>query len=83
MRVRDGYSRLIIPMIWDKRLVGNSKDKVWIFGVNKDILKEYEIRVFDCRQALLYRWIYLVDRAEFESFLAGNNLPILFFSLGC
>lgn len=83
MRVRERSSGIIIPMMWDKRLVGNSKDKVWVFGVNKSILKEYGIRVFGCKQALLYRWIYLVDREDFESFLAGNNLPLLFFSLGC
>lgn len=83
MRVRERSSDIIIPMIWDKRLVGNSKDKVWVFGINKDILKEYKIRVFECRRALLYRWLYLVDRGDFESFLTGNNLPILSFSLGC
>ena len=81
MKVKHEASGLIMPMVSNKGTRLSNMRTVWVTGVNKSMLKEYNIKMFDCRMVHLSMWIYLVDRADFEGFLTANNLPMLTYTL--
>ena len=79
MRVKDEPSGLFVPMIFENYYMKTDPDVVWVVGVTKDILKEYDIGLVSCSQVHRYLYAYLVNKADLERFLITNNIPMLSF----
>jgi len=75
---RVGY----ILMLYELYIHRNSIDYVWIVGMNKDMLKQLDIEVFDNHMIHLALWTYKILRRDFEAYLETNKFPELVIRLG-
>ena len=79
MKVTEFRTRIAVPMVVASTHAVFLKEEVWVCGVNKKILKEYNIEVLRIGRINYYNYEYLVRKSELVDFLNKHNLPLLLF----